>query len=533
MVDAAPALALTKVSKTFPGVRALHEVQLTLRAGEVMALLGENGAGKSTLVKILTGIYTPDGGTLTVGGHPQKFTKPTDAWAAGITAIHQETVMFDELTVAENIFMGHMPVKRGGLRKGLIDWQRANTDAAELLKRLEADFSADTLLKRLGVAQKHLVEIARALSHDAQIIIMDEPTAALSEREIDDLFRIVAQLKAQGRAILFISHKFDEIFRIADRWTCLRDGEFVGSGDISAVTQADLVKLMVGRPIDQVFPKRDVTLGDVVLEVDDLSNATEFDGASFTLRAGEILGFYGLVGAGRSELMQALFGITAATRGTIKIHGQKIELNSPDDAIAAGIAYVPEDRQVQGTFQPTGIRENITLASLRKHTRNAVISYKAELETTKRLGQRLSVKAASWEQRLGDLSGGNQQKVVIAKWLATNPKILILDEPTKGIDIGSKAAVHDFMGELASEGLAIILISSELPEVMGMSDSIQVMHAGRFAKRFSRAEATAEGIVSAASGSDTSAELVSAASGSDASAELVNAASPQTRDFAP
>ncbi len=507
----AAALALNDISKTFPGVRALHNVQLTLRAGEVMALLGENGAGKSTLVKILTGIYTPDSGTLTVGGQPQKFTKPTDAWAAGITAIHQETVMFDELSVAENIFMGHMPTKRRGLfGGGLIDWQSATSQSVQLLKRLDADFSADTLLKRLGVAQKHLVEIARALSHDAQIIIMDEPTAALSEREIDELFEIVRQLKAQGRAILFISHKFDEIFRIADRWTCLRDGEFVGSGDIKDVTQADLVKLMVGRPIDQVFPKREVKLGEVVLEVEDLSNATEFDGASFTLRAGEILGFYGLVGAGRSELMQSVFGISAASRGTVKIQGRKVDLKSPDDAIRAGIAYVPEDRQVQGTFQPIGIRENITLASLSQHTRNAVISYKAELETTKRLGQRLLVKAASWEQRLGDLSGGNQQKVVIAKWLATNPKILILDEPTKGIDIGSKAAVHDFMGELAAEGLAIILISSELPEVMGMADSIQVMHSGRFVRRFSRAEATAEGIVSAASGSDASAELVSA-----------------------
>ena len=498
----APVLELAHISKQFPGVRALHEVNLTLRAGEVMALLGENGAGKSTLVKILTGIYTPDAGTLQVDGRTISLASPTGAWANGITAIHQETVMFDELSVTENIFMGHMPA-----HMGRINWAKMHEDAAALLARLDADFSPHTLLKRLGVAQKHLVEIARALSHEARIIIMDEPTAALSTHEIDDLFRIVEQLKAQGRAILFISHKFDEIFRIADRWTCLRDGEFVGEGRISDVTQADLVKRMVGRSIDQVFPKRDVPLGNVVLEVDDLSNATEFDGASFDLRAGEILGLYGLVGAGRSELMQALFGLTHTTRGTIKVRGTDVDIRSPGDAIDAGIAYVPEDRQVQGSFQPFGIRENVTLASLGKHAKNAVLSYQKELATSKKFGQRLAVKAANWEQRLGELSGGNQQKVVIAKWLATSPHILILDEPTKGIDIGSKAAVHEFMGELAAQGLAIILVSSELPEVMGMADSIQVMHMGRFVQRFSRSEATPEAIVSAASGAKHSQDI--------------------------
>lgn len=492
-----PVLAVTGLSKSFPGVRALRNAELTLHAGEVTALLGENGAGKSTLVKILTGIYTPDAGQILIDGVDKVFHKPTEAWGAGITAIHQETVMFDELSVAENIFMGHMPT----LKSGRIDWAQMQARSTDLLTRLEADFSSDTLLKRLGVAQKHLVEIARALSHEARIIIMDEPTAALSEREIDDLFRIIGQLKQQGRAILFISHKFDEIFRIADRWTCLRDGEYVGAGNMSEVTQADLVKLMVGRSIDQVFPKRDVAIGETVLEVEDLSNATEFDDASFSLKQGEILGLYGLVGAGRSELMQALFGLSKTTRGSVKVRGKLAEIHSPADAIAAGIAYVPEDRQVQGTFQPFGIRENTTLPSLSAHTKLGVISYRRELATTRKLGERLSVKAANWEQRLGELSGGNQQKIVIAKWLATNPSILILDEPTKGIDIGSKAAVHDFMGELAAEGLAIILVSSELPEVMGMADSIQVMHEGKFVKRFSRKDATAEDIVSAASGS--------------------------------
>ncbi len=496
MAEQPPILALSGVSKSFPGVRALHDANLTLHTGEVTALLGENGAGKSTLVKILTGIYKPDAGEILVDGKAVAFSKPTDSWAAGIAAIHQETVMFDELSVAENIFMGHMPRKKSGL----VDWPLMHIKAQELLKRIEAEFSSDTILKTLGVAQKHMVEIARALSHNARIIIMDEPTAALSGREIDDLFDIINQLKAQGCAIIFISHKFDEIFKIADRWTCLRDGEYVSEGAIKDVTQAQLVKLMVGRSIDQVFPKRNLAIGKTILEVDDLSNATEFDGASFDLRQGEILGFYGLVGAGRSELMQALFGISQATRGAVKVNGNAVKIESPSDAIAAGIAYVPEDRQVQGTFQPFGIRENITLPSIGNHAKRSIISYADELSTTRKFGARLSVKASSWEQRLNELSGGNQQKVVIAKWLATKPKILILDEPTKGIDIGSKAAVHEFIGELAGEGLAIILVSSELPEVIGMSDSIQVMHEGKFIKRFSGSEISPEAIVNAASG---------------------------------
>ena len=497
MSDNPPILSVSGLSKSFPGVRALHDAKLTLRSGEVTALLGENGAGKSTLVKILTGIYRPDAGEILIDNKPVVFSRPTDSWKAGIAAIHQETVMFDELSVAENIFMGHMPRKSSGL----VDWALLHLKSQEQLKRIDAEFSSDTILKTLGVAQKHMVEIARALSHNARIIIMDEPTAALSGREIDDLFDIIKQLKAQACAIIFISHKFDEIFKIADRWTCLRDGEYVGEGEIKNVTQADLVKLMVGRSIDQVFPKRDVKIGKTVLEVNGFTNATEFEDASFDLHQGEILGFYGLVGAGRSELMQALFGLTPILHGAVKIAGEPVQIMSTADAIAAGIAYVPEDRQVQGTFQPFGIRENMTLPSLRRHAKRGLISNQDELHTTRKFGSRLSVKAASWEQRLGELSGGNQQKVVIAKWLATRPRILILDEPTKGIDIGSKAAVHEFIGELAAEGLAIILISSELPEVIGISDSVQVMHEGKFVQRFSRAEATPEKIVSAASGS--------------------------------
>jgi rhamnose transport system ATP-binding protein len=496
---AAPILSLIGVSKSFPGVRALHDVTFGLRPGEVTALIGENGAGKSTIVKILTGIYTPDAGEISVHGAVCAFASPRDSWAAGVAAIHQETVMFDELTVAENIFMGHMPGGR------LIDWGEMRRRSSSILKRIEADFEATTPLKQLSVAQKHMVEIARALSHEASIIIMDEPTAALSRNEIDDLFRIVAQLKSQGCAILFISHKFDEIFRVADSYVCLRDGEMVGRGRIADASETDLVRLMVGRPIDQIFPKRDIAIGETILEVEDLSNQTEFADISFELHRGEILGFYGLVGAGRSEAAQCLFGMSKPTRGTVRLNGQTIVIDSPGAAIGAGICYVPEDRQQQGAFLPMSIRENITLASIASHVKNLFLSRASEREAVRKLGRRLDVRAANWEQQLGELSGGNQQKVVIAKWLAVRPKVIILDEPTKGIDVGSKAAVHDFIGELAEEGLAVMLISSELPEIMGLADRVIVMHEGRIVTSFEHGAWSAEAIVSAATGAERSA----------------------------
>ena len=472
----------------------MNDVSFTLRAGEVTALVGENGAGKSTIVKILTGIYSPDAGEIVVGGQQRHFQSPRDSWAAGIAAIHQETVMFDELSVAENIFMGHMP----GQKSGFIDWPQMRQRSAELLRSIDADFDPDDKLKQLSVAQKHMVEIARALSHEASVIIMDEPTAALSRNEIDDLFRIIAQLKSAGRAIMFISHKFDEIFRVADSFVCLRDGQKVGDGKISGITEPKLVSMMVGRPIDQVFPKRDIAIGDVVLKVDGLANPTEFADISFELRRGEILGFYGLVGAGRSEAMQCLFGMSAVSSGHVTLNGIPLKIASPVDAIAAGISYVPEDRQEQGAILPLTIRENITLASIASHVRNFFLSKPSELDAVRVLGKRLDVRAAHWEQRLSELSGGNQQKVVIAKWLAAKPKVIILDEPTKGIDIGSKAAVHDFIGELAEEGLAVILISSELPEIMGLADRVVVMQEGRIANIFTRDTWSAEAIVSAA-----------------------------------
>ena len=487
-------LSLHEVSKRFPGVKALDGVSLDLVPGSVTALIGENGAGKSTIVKILTGIYRPDDGEVRIGGEIARLHSPRDAWAAGVAAIHQETVMFDELSVAENVFMGHMP---GGV---LIDPKDMRDRTAALLARIEADFDPGTQVKRLSVAQKHMVEIARALSHDARVVIMDEPTAALSRHEIDELFKLVDSLRSEGRAILFISHKFDEIFGVSDRWVCLRDGKKVGEGLTAETTEPELVRLMVGRPVEQIYPKRDITPGPVVLEVEGLTNDTEFADISFELRRGEILGFYGLVGSGRSEAMQCLFGLTPPIAGRVLLDGAEISITEPAEAIAAGMAYVPEDRQEQGLALPLGVRENITIASLRDHVKRIFLSRRSETEATETLGTRLSIRAAGWESPVNELSGGNQQKVVISKWLATRPKVVILDEPTKGIDVGSKAAVHDFIGELAEEGLAVILVTSELPEALGLSDRLIVMHEGRIAETFTRGNWSPEAVVAMATG---------------------------------
>jgi len=491
-----PALSLQGIKKHFGGIHALTGVDLHLYPGQVMGLLGENGAGKSTAVKIMTGIYHPDGGQLLVAGQPAEFRTTQDAWRHGITAVHQETVMFDELSVAENIFSGHF------LRRGrfLLDWPRMRARAAELMANLESDIRPETPLKLLSVAQKHIVEIARALSHDSSVVIMDEPTAALSAHEIEDLYAIVRHLKSLGKAILFISHKFDDIFAICDRYTVFRDGGYVGEGRIADVTQDDLVRMMVGRSVSTMFPKPEVELGEPVLEVTGLCNPTEFEAISFTLRKREVLGFYGLVGAGRTELMEALFGLGQITRGDIRLNGRALEPESPRSVIEAGIVYVPEDRQRTGAILPMSIQHNITLPSLRKLAHGLFLNDRAEVAMSDSISQRLSVKCSDREQKVGELSGGNQQKVVIGKWLATQPEIVILDEPTKGIDIGSKAAVHSFIGELVTLGLSVVMVSSELPELMGMADRIVVMHKGRIVRILDRPAFDAETIVGAASG---------------------------------
>ena len=491
-----PVLSLRGITKTFPGVRALDDVRLDLYPGQVTALIGENGAGKSTIVKILTGIHQPDSGVISVEGVETRFPTAQAAAAAGVTAIHQETVLFDELTVAENIFIGHAPRNRFGL----IDTARMQAQAARLLATIHADLNPKARLRDLGIASRHLVAIARALSIDARVVIMDEPTAALSHKEIHELYDLVALLKAQGKAILFISHKFDEIFRIADRFTVFRDGQFVADGAMADVGRGDLVQMMVGRAVDQIYPKRPAQIGDPVLTVAGYSHPTEFEDIGFTLHRGEILGFYGLVGAGRSEVMQALFGITRPSKGACRIEGQVKVIRTTAEAVAAGIVYVPEDNGKQGAVKGLAIFQNVTLPSLSRTSRAGFLRLSQEFALARAYTRRLDLRAASLDQDVGLLSGGNQQKVVIAKWLATRPRVIILDEPTKGIDIGSKAAVHDFMSELAAQGLAVIMVSSEIPEVLGMSDRVIVMREGRIAAEFAGDQMTPENLVRAAVG---------------------------------
>ena len=499
-----PVLALEAIRKQFDGVTALDGVALELAAGEVVALIGENGAGKSTAVKIMTGIYRPDAGRIVVRGAPVELRSAEDAWRHGIAAVHQEPVMFDELSVAENIFAGHLLRNR----LGLVDWAAMRRRARELLASLEADLDVDAALRTLSVAQKHLVEIARALSHDAQVMILDEPTAALSSHEIDELFAVVRRLAAAGVAVLFISHKFEEIFAIADRYTVFRDGCYIGAGRIADVTPGELVGLMVGRPVTELFPKTEVSIGEPVLEVEGLSNDTEFDDISFVLRRGEVLGFYGLVGAGRTELMEALFGLGAvahgpgggggARRGAVRLHRQPFAVRTPSDAIARGVVLVPEDRQRNGAILALSVADNLTLPSLGRLARHGWLDDAAEQALTRQMVERLSIKCTSGAQRVADLSGGNQQKVVIGKWLAIRPEIVILDEPTKGIDVGSKAAVHALIGELVQGGLSVILVSSELPELMGVADRVIVMNRGRIARVVERPAFDARMIVAAA-----------------------------------
>ncbi|KQT85098.1 sugar ABC transporter ATP-binding protein [Aurantimonas sp. Leaf443] len=491
-----PILQMRAITKVFPGVRALSDVDLVLRPGRVTALIGENGAGKSTLVKTMTGLYRPDGGEILIEGEPARFESSAAAEAAGITAIHQETVLFDELSVAENIYLGHTP----RTRLGLVDWKAVNARASAILHSLDAPFGPRTRLKDLSIGQRHLVAVARALSINARVVIMDEPTAALSQKETQELFVIVERLKAKGTAILFISHKFDEVFRIADDYAVFRDGKCVSAGILAETDQAALVRQMVGRPVDDVFPKRAAARGEVVLEVENYCHPSEFDAISLTLRRGEILGLYGLVGAGRSEFCQALFGATRPSAGRLRIEGREVAIRRPAQAIEAGLVYVPEERGRHGAVLAMPIFENMTLASLGAVSRRGFLKSAQEFALARAYAGRLDLRAAALTQPVGTLSGGNQQKVVIGKWLATRPKIIILDEPTKGIDIGSKAAVHAFISELAAEGLAVLMVSSELPEILGMSDRVTVFREGRQIGTYDREGLSPEVLVRAATG---------------------------------
>jgi rhamnose transport system ATP-binding protein len=476
----APLLRLTEIRKSFGGVRALAGVNLELRRGSITALLGENGAGKSTLVKILTGVHQPDGGTVELDDEPIRIPTPTAARDLGIGVVHQECLVFDQLTVAENLFVNAHPARRG-----LIDWRELQARASAALRELGADFTAGTPAAALSIAQKHVVQIARALVNESRVLILDEPTASLSQRECAELFRIARKLRDAGCALLFITHKFDEIFELADRYAVFRDGASVGEGALASTDREALIRLMVGRPVEQLFPKQEARIGEELLRVEGLGRDGQFEDIGFSLRRGEILGIYGLVGAGRTELAQVLFGAERADRGRVS--------GSTD------IALVPEDRQGQGSILPFSIAANIALPNLEALAPRGWLRSRREQELARHWIQALGIKAQGPAQPVQSLSGGNQQKVVIAKWLARKPAVLILDEPTKGIDVGAKAAVHAITSEFAAAGNAVILISSELPEIIAMSDRVLVMRRGRLTGEFPRAAATGENLLRAAS----------------------------------
>jgi rhamnose transport system ATP-binding protein len=495
---AVPLLAVSGIEKSFPGVRALSGVSFEVAPGEVHALLGENGAGKSTLIKIISGVYQPDAGVIEVDGRPLRFDRPDDARRAGIATIYQELLLFPDLTVAENVFMGHAPRGRGGR----LDWKAMTKRTEALLASLEIfDLAPGRIVGDLTVGNRQRVEILRALSQDARLLIMDEPTAALTEYDVTRLFDIVRRLKSRGVGIIYISHRMDEIFQLADRVTVLRDGAQVGSRRVAETSSAELVQMMVGRKIESLFPKVAAAVGAPVLEVRDLVRRPLTKSVSLTVRAGEIVGLAGLVGSGRSELAQTIFGITPAESGAILISGEKVVIRSPGRARSLGVAYVPEDRGTQGLVRPMNVRENFSLASLARVARAGFIDSAAEARLAEQGIARFRVRAGSLDQVVGRLSGGNQQKIVLGKWLANQPKLLILDEPTRGIDVGAKAEIHRLMSELAAQGLAILMISSELPEVLGMSDRVLVMREGRLVAEFARADATPEVVGAAMMGS--------------------------------
>lgn len=484
-------LQLNEISKSFSGVEVLHSVSFSLHPGEVHALLGENGAGKSTLVKVMTGVHQPNGGQIFLNGEPVQFAGTRESRQAGIAAIYQELSLFPDLDVAENIFVGRQPTTTGGR----IDWRKLYKEADELLTSLGVHLDLKHKARSLSIAQQQMVEIARAFSIDARILIMDEPTSSLTLNEVADLFRLVRRLREKGTAIVFISHRLEELFEIADRVTVLRDGSYVGTRAMQEVTRDDLIRMMVGRTITNLFPKQDVQAGKVVLRVENLTRAGLFEDISFELHAGEILGMAGLIGAGRTDVARAIFGVEPPTSGIIQINGQPIQIRSPQQAIDLGLAYVPEDRQAHGLIPPMNIIANLSLPTLGKYIRGGWLQAKAERVAAIDIARQMEVRANNIWQKARELSGGNQQKIVLGKWLATKPRILILDEPTRGIDVGTKAAVHELMSALAADGIAILMISSELPEVLGMSDRVLVMREGHMTATLSRAEATQEKIL--------------------------------------
>jgi len=496
-VSASTLLRLTGISKSFAAVQALKGVSFDLAHGEVHALVGENGAGKSTLIKIVTGAHAPDEGTVEVQGQRIEANDPVRARTLGIAAIYQQPALFPDLTVTENIALGLEP--GGAWRR--IRWSQRRDRARRLLDRIGASIDPEADVRRLTMPEQQLVEIARALGAEARILILDEPTASLSDTEVENLFRVIRELKGQGVGMIYISHRLEELPQIADRVTALRDGVLVGTRRMEEVTRADLIRLMVGRELSAVFPKTAVEQGGVVLDVRGLGCRTSgVHGVSLQVRAGEILGLAGLVGAGRTELARVLFGLTPADQGAIRLHGKPVAIDTPGRAVALGVAYVPEDRRRHGVILEMSVATNTSLATLRAVSAYGLIDFGRERWLAAQFVERLGIKTASIETPVGNLSGGNQQKVALARWLAAEPAVLILDEPTQGVDVGAKAEIHRLMVELAGRGLAIIMISSELPEILGMSDRIAVMHGGTIVGTLDRARATQETIMELALG---------------------------------
>ena len=489
-------LELKNISKNFHGVKALQKVDFQLKENSIHALLGENGAGKSTLVKILCGVYQPDSGSIHLNNQEQTIFDPAISLSLGISAIHQESVMFDELTVTENIFIGNHLTKSNRL----IDWGLMERKTKQLLEELEANIEPNEKIKDLSIAQRHIVQISRSLIHDADIVIMDEPTASLSQKEINELYTIIRNLKRQNKSIIFISHKLDEVMEVCDDFTVLRDGELIKSDSITNTDKDQLITHMAGREVNQIFPKNNVTIENEIFQVRDFYKKTQFKDINFNLRKKEILGFYGLVGSGRTEIMKSIFGITKPDEGEIHFKDQKITISKPSDAIDQGIVYLSEERQQLGMTGLMSVKDNINMAIMERNSQFFIMDTLKEIKNASAMQEKLNIKVSYWNQLTQSLSGGNQQKTVIAKWLSTKPEVLILDEPTKGIDVRSKSAVHEFMGELVGEGMSIIMISSELPEILGMCDRVVVMYKGLIKEILDVKNASSEKIVKLASG---------------------------------
>jgi len=497
MIDQkAPLVELRAASKSYGAVRALRDGDIALRPGEVRALMGENGAGKSTLVKVLGGVIRRDAGDMLVDGAAVDFHSPHDARDAGIAVIYQEPTLFPDLSVAENVVMGFHPLR--GLKR--IDRPRMQREVEALLDRLGVRLEPQRPVRGLSIADQQIVEIAKALSFDARVLIMDEPTAALSGPEVERLFSVVRTLREHGAAVLFISHRLDEVFTICDTATVMRDGAVVHDARIADMTPDEMVRRMVGRELSTLFPKQDAQPGESLLQVHRLTREGVFFDVSFEVRAGEIVALAGLVGAGRSEVARAIFGIDKPDAGHVDVAGRRLPAGRPLAAMRAGLGFVPEDRRQQGLVMDLSIARNTALTRLRSLARTAFISSSAENRLAAEWAARLQLKYHRLQDDVGTLSGGNQQKVVLAKWLATDPKVLIVDEPTRGIDVGTKAEVHRLMSDLAGRGIAVLMISSELPEVLGMADRVLVMHEGRLTGELSRAEADEESVIRLATG---------------------------------